>query len=492
MRRLYILIAIYASVSLITCADIQKGFVRTIMRPGKKVEYLSNARISVKGIPGSFRSKANGQFELELQPLNLKENSPFTLSAVFKEGYELYDYNMSKVYSPGTTMEIIMKNVVQEAEDQKKFARNMFNGAEANYKKKIDELEKKLKRGDITIEKYREQLNKYQDLFDKYQSQIDVIAKRYAGLDYANIDPVTESINVAFSNGDFERADSLLNSLGSVDAKATEIIKAREEIDKKIEFGTSLVEEGIIDREKNLADAEKIAEILYAKHISLLNEFQNDSAAYYLKRRTELIPDNTSYKLVAGTFIMDYLANYNEALNLFHQALFISKEKYGENHSDVAKCYNNIGSVYNDQGKLDEALEYYNKALQIWLGLFGENHPGIATSYNSIGGIYSEQGNLEKALEYYNKALHISLKLFGENHPDVATCYNNIGFVYSSKGNLEKALEYYNKALEIRLGLFGENNPYVATSYNNIGGIYSEQGNLEKALEYYNKALHIS
>ena len=59
--------------------------------------------------------------------------------------------------------------------------------------------------------------------------------------------------------------------------------------------------------------------------------------------------------------------------------------------------YNNMGSVYFDQGKYDiEALAMYEKALSIRLKKLGDDHPRVATTYNNM------------AIVYKNKALSLS------------------------------------------------------------------------------------
>ena len=59
------------------------------------------------------------------------------------------------------------------------------------------------------------------------------------------------------------------------------------------------------------------------------------------------------------------LGSYTLALECFQKALDIRKEVLGEKHPDVAKCYNNIGTVYDDQGLYTQAQGYYQKALEI-------------------------------------------------------------------------------------------------------------------------------
>jgi len=37
----------------------------------------------------------------------------------------------------------------------------------------------------------------------------------------------------------------------------------------------------------------------------------------------------------------------------------------------------------------------------------GENNPAIATTYNNIGSVYHDQGDYNKALQYFLKSLEI-------------------------------------------------------------------------------------
>ena len=54
----------------------------------------------------------------------------------------------------------------------------------------------------------------------------------------------------------------------------------------------------------------------------------------------------------------------------------------------MAASYNNIGMVYDSQGKYEEALEVYQKALEIRTRVFGSDHPDVANSYLGIGNVY--------------------------------------------------------------------------------------------------------
>jgi tetratricopeptide (TPR) repeat protein len=189
--------------------------------------------------------------------------------------------------------------------------------------------------------------------------------------------------------------------------------------------------------------------------------------------------------------IYESQGRYAEALQHFQKALAIRLAAFGENNPDVATSYHNIGVVYKQQRRYTEALQHFQKALAIRLAVFGENHPYVARIYKNIGNVYSSQERYTEALQYYQKALAIYLTAFFENHPDVANSYNNVGTIYEFQGRHMEALQYFQRALAIQLAVFGENHPDVAISYNNIGSSYNLQSRYAEALQHFQKALAI-
>ncbi|WP_166158550.1 tetratricopeptide repeat protein [Neochlamydia sp. AcF84] len=184
--------------------------------------------------------------------------------------------------------------------------------------------------------------------------------------------------------------------------------------------------------------------------------------------------------------------NLDKAAEYSNKALAIDLKLFGENHPNVARDYNNLGAIYQAQGNLDRTVEHSNKALVIARGnlgkaeeysskalaidlkFFGENHPNVAKDYNNLGQIYQEQGDLGKAADYISKAFAISLKLFGDNHPTAVIYYNNLGRVYQKQGKLEKAFEHISKALQLAYRLYGKDHPNVITICNNILTLFLE------------------
>ena len=75
----------------------------------------------------------------------------------------------------------------------------------------------------------------------------------------------------------------------------------------------------------------------------------------------------------------------------FTKALKIQEKVLGEEHTDTAMTYHNIGSVDRKLGKYDEALEYYDKALEIFQSELGNEHPYTKSVIENISLVKAKQ-----------------------------------------------------------------------------------------------------
>ena len=76
-----------------------------------------------------------------------------------------------------------------------------------------------------------------------------------------------------------------------------------------------------------------------------------------------------------------------------------------------------IGNVLYRMGKHEEALVQYQKALEVFLAVYGQEHPDVAGCYQNLAATYQRQGNEAKATEMCTKAYRIFLKVLGPDHP---------------------------------------------------------------------------
>ncbi len=476
-----------------TFAQVQKGVVRTIERPGRGVKYVDGTTIRAQGLFNAAVSDADGAFALDFGSTDIREGEAFRLSRVNKSGYELSDKGaIGKEYplSVSVPLEIVLINIAEREADKQRIADKAYARADKTYKAKLADLERQLSDKSIDAETYRTQLRDLQDKFDKYEKLIDAMAERYASTDYAHIDSLNARVNIAIENGDLELADSLIRTVGSLEALVSQNMEAMRRADAQEEIGRAIVANAKQDKDSIAADRQRLGDLLYNKAQLHLAAFENDSTTHYYRLRAELDSTNVEWQLDAGLFISNCLADYKTAMRYCQRALEQSYLQYGENSARTAICNNNIGALYDILGCYDMALDYYNKALATLCNFFGE-HPYVAVSYNYIGSLHNSRGDYTKALEYHRKALSILQEAFGERHFHTAATYNNLGSVYSHRGDYDKALEYYGKALVIQREILGEKNGEIAGTYLNLGTTYSHQGCYVKALEYFNKALNI-
>ena len=73
------------------------------------------------------------------------------------------------------------------------------------------------------------------------------------------------------------------------------------------------------------------------------------------------------------------------------------------------------------EGRLRKRLLQHQRALEVFLAVHGQEHPDVASCYQNIAGTYQRQGNEAKATEMCTKAYRIFLKVLGPSpdHPHI-------------------------------------------------------------------------
>ena len=523
----HLLFFFFISLSFVALAQTQQGYVKTKgrMENGKLVpgQGLKGTMISVQGRSAVLVNKDNGSFSFPVT------SDQFRLDSVKKKGYQLVDLEACpRTYKYSSNpLYIVMETPDQQLQDQLTAERKIRRNLQKQLQDKEDEIENLKAQQKISVEEYHTALQKLYQEQENNEQLIKDMAKRYSELDYDQLDEFYRQVSYCIENGELVKADSLLKTRGDITAQVADI-KQR---------GQALQDErSQLEKAETVqqADIEEAARRCYSYFETFKAQHLNDTAAYFIELRASLDTTNVDWQLDAGSFILDYIADYDKALGYFYLGLRHSQQQYGEKNGKTAAFYNNIGVVYCWMEDYGKAMEYQNNALAIWESLFGMNSSDVATAYNNIGNLHIRQSNFEMASECLNTALNIRETIFEESHPDLAISYQNIGYLHVVLGDYNKALEFYGKALSINetvygkdypglantynnIGValyhqkgvcdtvleclknalsiqaasYGENHPDVATSYNNLGYMYAEKGDYKTALEYFNKSLDI-
>jgi tetratricopeptide (TPR) repeat protein len=150
----------------------------------------------------------------------------------------------------------------------------------------------------------------------------------------------------------------------------------------------------------------------------------------------------------------------SDAIGYFEQALRIKP--------DNAEAHNNLGMALAQTSKIEEAIAHFEQALRI--------RPDFAKAHYNLGIALSQTGKREEAIEHYQQALRIK--------PDYPEVHNNLGMALQGAGQIQEAIGHYEQALRLK--------PDSAEAHNNLGAALMGQGRLQEAIGHYAQALHIN
>jgi tetratricopeptide (TPR) repeat protein len=103
---------------------------------------------------------------------------------------------------------------------------------------------------------------------------------------------------------------------------------------------------------------------------------------------------------------------YKDAQKWCEHRLSISKQRLGEEHTDIADCYNSLSLVCYSQGSCKEAEQYSKEALRIRQKLLDENHLDLSQSLHNLGTIFYYNNSYFEAESLFKQALRIRIKHF--------------------------------------------------------------------------------
>ena len=89
----------------------------------------------------------------------------------------------------------------------------------------------------------------------------------------------------------------------------------------------------------------------------------------------------------------------------------------------MAALYNNIGNVYDRQGKYERALEMYQQALKILIKV--SNGTDVATSKFNLASLLKNMGQANESKRWFAEAAAIFRRALGADHPHAQMAERN-------------------------------------------------------------------
>lgn len=305
------------------------------------------------------------------------------------------------------------------------------------------------------------------------------------GLSVEDAWKIAEKLAAEKGEKDAQVIKSLQETIQALTKQSTEIYNIQQALDLLAHSNTIEAEKIFASiassakrkgREANLEEAEALRHL---GSLAFLHDTQKALDAY--QRSTKLDPDS--------------LEGWNQLGNLYRRigelensenACMTVLKLAGEDRTNQAVAYGNLGSVYQIRGDLGMAIDYYQKSLTINEALGRKE--GMASDYGNLGIVYRIRGDLDQAIEYYQKSLAIN-EVLGRKE-GMANQYGSLGIVYQIRGDLGIAIDYYQKSLAINEVLGRKEG--MANQYGNLGNVYGIRGDHDQAIEYYQKSLAIN
>lgn len=529
MKRTFLTLSLIA-ISFIVCAQTQQGLVKTRGRlsangtliPGTR---LSGATINIQNA-SSVVSGNNGLFSFAVP------SSVYHITSVKKNGYQLCDNDMiTRGYKYSSNPLVVSMETPDNATaDRLAAEKKIRRTLQKQLQEKEDEIEALKEQQKITAKEYELRLQQLYSEQRKNDELIQEMAERYSTLDFDEMDDFQRKVAYYIQNGELSRADSLLNTKGSMVERGEELdrmdaaIKADAvDLEKRQRAHSKSVEM----KAKKLAD---FAADCYSRYEICKIQHNNDSAAYWLELRASKDTTNGKWQVECGSFILNYLANFElsqrymkRVVDLVQNDPEYSSDMHGASLANLADVYLKAGR-YDDAIRLytearskfknntieqvaasvalancydcikenTKALPYLREAYSVCQKIVDVDPKLLLRLYNQLGTNLCETGKFEEGKQFFD----LSLKLAENNEEidqprQIVALYDMASF-YRQINEYAKSMELYEKALKICLQIYDNKHPVLANIYNGLGVLYNSLSKLDESLDYLFKAKEIN
>ena len=312
MKRVVLIVCFLASVSA-GFAQTQQGYVKTKGRLGSNGQVIAGVRLTgatvrLKG--QNVVSQASGTFSFVVS------NKKYTVLDIQKKDYQLYDREQLRDYSYSSNPLILVLEKPEDRESDKLMAQQKISRTlRRQLQQREDELERLKEENKITQQEYQRVYNELYSDEKKNQELIESMAEKYASMDFDQMDEENRKIKTLILNGELQKADSIINSKGSLEDRIASY-KAHKEANKQ-------EEQELAEREERLQKSKavenltlnEIAEDCMNKHEMYKLRCMFDSAAYYIQMRAELDTLNWDWQFATAFYYQN-------------QNAFVLSEKY--------------------------------------------------------------------------------------------------------------------------------------------------------------------
>jgi tetratricopeptide (TPR) repeat protein len=232
------------------------------------------------------------------------------------------------------------------------------------------------------------------------------------------------------------------------------------------------------------------------KAIGLLNEVEEGEITSRIDFNLPLILED--YELLFEVGVVTMYRNNKYALICLEKCLSNCIEKFGENSTNAAKIYDELGLAFEWDFNNEKSIWHLNKSLEIKLNNYGLNHYEVAYSYYIIGctlvGQFDYLGDnlLEEGLLHLEKSVSSLFDLNSNDEINLKTlALQKMASVYQTKNMNNYAMEKLGDCLDLVMKIKGKTHIMVAELKWNIASLLIIEKKYNQAFNLYDESLSL-
>lgn len=129
--------------------------------------------------------------------------------------------------------------------------------------------------------------------------------------------------------------------------------------------------------------------------------------------------------------VLNKLELWREAEFFITKVIKNIKEMFGQIHSYLIICYNEMGLLKLGLDIKGEAQEFFERSIELAKKMKKDDY--LASSYISLSSFYESEDELEKAIELVEKAINLYLKVYQCNHPKIKKAKQKLEYLRNKK-----------------------------------------------------------
>ena len=166
---------------------------------------------------------------------------------------------------------------------------------------------------------------------------------------------------------------------------------------------------------------------------------------------------------------------------LYKEAMTALARHLGQDHAEMAVCWQQIGELQELQGEDDKAVTLYRKALAILERQRGAEDPSLLPLLDRLAALCVELELEEEAVGHYTRLIRIRERILRPDHPQLALCAASLAEACRLLGRYAEAEAAYRKALTVNEAIHGPDHPAVAAVLQELAKLCAGQGRGEEA-----------